>query len=129
MEIEEANMKSFCENYNLKSLIKQPPCYKNPNKPSCIDLILTSVPRTFQSTCVLEAGLPDFHLMKVTVTWKTFKKMRPSVINYRSYRDFSNETFGVSLINNLPNEVFVNHDDGLKKFCKTTMDTLSNLLL
>ena len=129
MEIEEANMKSFCENYNLKSLIKQPPCYKNPNKPSCIDLILTSVPRTFQSTCVLEAGLPDFHLMKVTVTWKTFKKMRPSVINYRSYRDFSNETFGVSLINNLPNEVFVNNDDGLKKFCKTTMDTLSNLLL
>ena len=129
VEIEEANMKSFCENYNLKSLIKQPPCYKNPNKPSCIDLILTSVPRTFQSTCVLEAGLPDFHLMKVTVTWKTFKKMRPSVINYRSYRDFSNETFGVSLINNLPNEVFVNNDDGLKKFCKTTMDTLSNLLL
>ena len=129
MEIEEANMKSFCENYNLKSLIKQPPCYKNPNKPSCIDLILTSVPRTFQSTCVLEAGLPDFHLIKVTVTWKTFKKMRPSVINYRSYRDFSNETFGVSLINNLPNEVFVNNDDGLKKFCKTTMDTLSNLLL
>ena len=129
MEIEGTNMKSFCENYNLKSLIKQPPCYKNPNKPSCIDLILTSVPRTFQSTCVLEAGLPDFHLMKVTVTWKTFKKMRPSVINYRSYRDFSNETFGVSLINNLPNEVFVNNDDGLKKFCKTTMDNLSNLLL
>ena len=129
VEIEEANMKSFCENYNLKSLIKQPPCYKNPNKPSCIDLILTSVPRTFQSTCVLEAGLPDFHLIKVTVTWKTFKKMRPSVINYRSYRNFSNETFRVSLINNLPSEVFVNNDDGLQKFCKTTMDTSSDLLL
>ena len=119
-------MKSFCENYNLKNLIKQPPCYKNPNKPSCIDLILTSVPRTFQSTCVLEAGLRDFHLMKVTVAWKTFKKMRPSVINYRSYRNFSNETFRVSLINNLPSEVFVNNDDGLQKFCKTTMDTLNS---
>ena len=53
---------------------------------------------------------------------KTFKKMRPRVINYRSYRDFSNETFRVSLINNLSNEVFVNNDDGLEKFCKITMD-------
>ena len=44
-------------------------------------------------------------------------KMRPRVINYRSHRDFSNETFRVSLINNLSNEVFVNNDDGLEKFC------------
>ena len=119
-------MKSFCENYNLKSLIKQPTCYKNPNKPTCIDLILTNVPRMFQSTCVLETGLSDFHLMTVTVMRKTFKKMRPRVINYRSYRDFSNERFRVSLMNNLSNEVFVNNDDGLQKFCKTTMDTLNS---
>ena len=39
VEIEEANMKPFGENCNLKSLIKQPTCYKNPNKPTCIDLI------------------------------------------------------------------------------------------
>ena len=38
VDIEEANMKSFCENYNLKRLIKQPTCYKNRNKPTCIDL-------------------------------------------------------------------------------------------
>ena len=62
VEIEEANMKSFCENYNLKSLIKQPTCYKNPNKPT----ILTNVPRMLQSTCVLETRLSDFHLMTVT---------------------------------------------------------------
>ena len=102
----------FCGNYNLKSLIKQPTCYKIPDKPTCIDLILTNVPRMFQNTCVLETGLSDFHLMTVTVMRKTFKKMRPRVINYRSYRDFSNETFRVSLINNLSNEVFVNNDDG-----------------
>ena len=93
VEIEEANMKSFCENYNLKSLIKQSTCYKNANKPTFIDLILTNVPRMFQSTRALEAGLSDFHLMTVTVKkifMKTFKKMRPRVINYRSYRDFSN---------------------------------------
>ena len=126
MEIEEANMKSFCENYNLKSLIKEPTSYKNPNKPTFIDLILTNVPRMFQSTCVLETGLSDFHLMTVTVMRKTFKKMHPRVINYRSYIDFSNEAFRVFLINNLSNEAFVNNDDGLNKFCKTTMDTLNS---
>ena len=102
VEIEEANMKSFCENYNLKSLTEQPTCYKNPNKPTCIvDLILTNVPRMLQSTCVLETGLSDFHLMTMTVIRKTFKELHPRVINYRSYRDFSNETFRVSLMNNL----------------------------
>ena len=80
----------------------------------------------FESTCVLETGLSDFHVMTVAVMRKTFKKMRPRVTNYRSYRDFSNETFKVSLINNLSNEVFVNNDDGLQKFWKPTTDTLNS---
>ena len=80
----------------------------------------------FQSTCVLETGLSDFQLMTVTVTRKTFKKMHPRVINYRPYRDFSNETLRVSLMNNKSNKVFVNNDDGLQKFCKSTMDTLNS---
>ena len=80
----------------------------------------------FQSTYVLETGLSDFYLMTVTVMRKTFKKVRPRVTNYRSYRDFSNETFRISLMNDLSNEVFVNNDDGLQKFCKMTMDTLNS---
>ena len=67
-----------------------------------------------QSKCVLETGLSDFHLMTVTVMRKIIMKMRPRVINYRSYKCFSNETFRVFLINNLSNEVFVNNDDGLQ---------------
>ena len=111
MEIKEANMESYCENYDLKSLIKQSTRYKNPNKPTSIDLILINVPRIFQYTCVLETGLSDFHLMTVTVMEKTFEKMHPRVINYRSYRDLSNKTFRVSLINSLSNKVLVNNDD------------------
>ena len=117
-------MQSFCESYNLKSLIKQPTCYKNPDKPTFIDLILTNVPRMFQSTCVIETGLSDFHLMTVTVMRKTFKKLSPRIISYRSYKHFSNETFRDCLVNNLSYEVFSNSDNGLEKFCKTAMDKL-----
>ena len=53
IKLEEADMKSFYENYYLKSWIKQPTCYKNPNKPTCSDLVLTNVPCMFQSTCVI----------------------------------------------------------------------------
>ena len=56
---------------------------------------------------------------------KTFKKLSPRIISYRSYKDFSNETFRDCLVNNLSNEVFSNNDNGLEKFCKTTMDTLN----
>ena len=28
-------------------------CYKNPDKPTCIDLILTNCPRSFQNSCVI----------------------------------------------------------------------------
>ena len=103
-------------------MIKQTTCDKNPSKPTCNDLILTNV----SSTCVIETGLFDFHLMAVTVMRKTLKKISPRIINYMFSRDRSNETFRVSLINNLLNEVFVNNDDGLEKFCKTTMDTLNS---
>ena len=49
IEIEEANLKSFCKNYNPKRLIKnlQLTCYKNPNKATFIDLILTNFLRMF----------------------------------------------------------------------------------
>ena len=36
---EEQHMKASCDNYNLTSLIKQSTCYKNPNNPTCIDLM------------------------------------------------------------------------------------------
>ena len=71
-------MKAFCDNYNLTSLIKQPACYKNPNNPTCIDLILSNTPRSFQSTGVTEKGLSDFHLMTLTVTKKALENSTPT---------------------------------------------------
>ena len=109
-------MQSFCDNYSLKSLIRQPTCYKNSGKPTCIDLVLANMPRSFQSTCVIETGLSDFHLMTLTVMGKNFKKIKPRIINYRSYNNFSNEYYRKCLFNEFKRETFVNNDRGFEKF-------------
>ena len=118
-------MKLFCENYNLKTLIKEPTCYKNPDNPTCIDLILTNVPRSFESTCVLETRLSDFHLMALTVMRKRIKKFQPRVIHYRSYKHFSNEYSRKCLLEKLSQEVLVNNDDGFRRFCDKNFTSLN----
>ena len=67
-------------------------------------LIPRYFPCSFENTCVVEKGLPDFHLMTLTVLRKTFKKYQPKTINYRSYKRFSSEKYREMLINNLPKE-------------------------
>ena len=52
---------------NLKTLIKQNTCFKNPENPIYNDLIPTNSPRSFQSSSVFETGLPDFHKLTITV--------------------------------------------------------------
>ena len=44
------------------SLIKDPTCFKNPRNPSCIDLISTNSPYSFQNSCVIETGVSDFKI-------------------------------------------------------------------
>ena len=75
LEREDNHIKIFCENYNLKGLIKQPTCYKKPDNLTYIDLELTNVLRSFQRTCVLETRINLFNLMPLTVMRKRFKKL------------------------------------------------------
>ena len=75
--VDDEIMRNFCNSYNLNSLIKQPTCFKNPENPCCIDLILTNKPRSFLSTCVIETGLSDFHRMAVSVLKTHFRKQIP----------------------------------------------------
>ena len=89
--MDNSDMTVFCYTYDLKCLIKEPTCYKNPENPSCIDLILTNNPKCFQSSCVVETGLSDFHRMTVTVMKTTFKKFEPRIIHYRDYKNFQND--------------------------------------
>ena len=61
-------------------MINKPQGYKNPDRPSCIDLILTNCLRSFQNSCVIETGLSDVHNMVVTVMETTYRKHEPRIV-------------------------------------------------
>ena len=57
---------------------------------------------------------------------KIFEK--PRVINYRSYKHFSNEVYKESLLHELLKEVFVNNDYGLQRFCDISICSINILI-
>ena len=66
-EPEEEDIYEVSNLYKLKNPVKQNTCFKNPDKPTCIDLILTNCPRSFQNMDTFDIGLSDFHNVAFTV--------------------------------------------------------------
>ena len=79
--------------HDLKNLIKEATCFKNPEKPTVIDLILTNKPKRFQHSCTYETGISDFHKMTITVIKVIFKKQKPKIIFYHNYKNFDQKSF------------------------------------
>ena len=94
VEPNDAFMKNFCQIYGCKNIVKDKACFKSPINPTCIDLMITNRPKSFQESEVIETGLSDFHKMSLTVM-KVFcnKKKKTKIIQYRKYKDSSNEAF------------------------------------
>ena len=63
-------MYEFCSPYILKSLCNKLICYKNPERPACIDILRKSFPRSFQNTQRIETGLSDFHRIIIVTVLK-----------------------------------------------------------
>ena len=101
IEVKEKNISGFMSTYNLKSLVKQKICFKNPDNPSCIDLIPTNSPQSFQDSCVFETGLSDFQKLTTTVLKQYFPKPKPKIVSYRNYRNLRNDEFRVELNNEI----------------------------
>ena len=55
----ESAVRDFCQIYGCKNLIKDYTCFKNPEKPCCIDLMITNRPKCFQNSVALETGLSE----------------------------------------------------------------------
>ena len=96
--VEESSVKNFCSSYNLTSMINRPTCFKNTEKPSCIDLLLRNCPITFQNSCATETGLSDFNKPVVTVMKTTHKQSQPKIVIYRNNKSFNNDSFREELL-------------------------------
>ena len=83
----------FIELNLRKKKIKVPTCFKNPNFPTRIYVMLTTSYRSFHNSCAIETGLSDFHKMVVTVMKSHFQKKEPKIIQYRDYNNFSAEEY------------------------------------
>ena len=53
-EESDTTIKDFCDMYSFKNLIKDAACFKNADKPKCIDLMLTNRNRSFQNSSVID---------------------------------------------------------------------------
>ena len=84
-------MPKFMSAYNLKDLVKQQTCFKNPENSSCIDLILTNSLRSFQKSSFFETGISDFDKLATAFLKQYFLKLKPKVVTYRDYRKFRAE--------------------------------------
>ena len=85
----------------MKNLVKQNTCFKNPDKSTCIDLILTNCPRSFQNTDTFATGLSDFHKLTFTVLKQHFPKQKPVDVIHQQYKSLRNDNFRIELENAL----------------------------
>ena len=95
--VSEEAMKNFCEMYDLKNLIKTPTCYKNPDNPTSIDVMLTNRKSCFENSIAIETGLSDHHMMTISVLKVYHKKRSPVIKYYRCYKNFNMITFRSNL--------------------------------
>ena len=109
-EPEEESIAEFLNLYNLKNAVKQNTCFKNSDKPTRIDLMLTNCPRSFQNMDTFKTGLSDFHKLTFTVLKQHFPKQKPRFVIHQHYKNFSNDYFRIELENALLKYDFNNID-------------------
>ena len=90
VEPNDASMKNICQIYGCTNIVKDKTCFRSPVNPTCVDLMITNRPKSFQESEVIETGLSDFPKMSLTVM-NVFYSNRKSFS--KKYKDFSNEAF------------------------------------
>ena len=107
-------------------MINNPTCYKNPDRPSCINLILTNCPRSFKNSCVIETGLSEFHKLVVTVMKTTYRKLEPRIVYYRDFKYIFNNSFKESLQKAISQNLEVGCDGIYESFAASCNKILDN---
>ena len=72
-------------------------CFKNVDKPFCIDLFLSNNSKFFENCLALETSLPDFHKFVVTVIKTKQERFPPKIVKFIEYKKFDTEVFNTTL--------------------------------
>ena len=96
-------LREFLDLYDLKNMVKQKTCFKSVINPSCVDLFLSNSSSSFQNTKAISTGISDCHKMIITVLKTSFKKAKPNIISYRSYKNFNVDAFRNDLVTQVTN--------------------------
>ena len=87
----------FLNAYNAKNIVKNKTCFKSIENPSCVDLIITDKPGSFQHTNVFETGISEHHKLVTTVMKAKFTKPSPNYVHYRNHKNFNEQDFKLGL--------------------------------
>ena len=116
-------LKEFCDLCNLKNIIKVPTCFKNPDFPTSIDVMLTTSSTSFHNSCAIKTRSSDFHTMIVTVMKSHFQKKEPKIIQYRDNNNFYAEEYRQYIISLLSSrELTGSGFDTFMNKCKDACD-------
>ena len=89
--------------YEAENILKNKTCFKNPDRPTCIDLFVTNSTHSFQNTVRISIGLSNFHKMIITVLKSSFIKLKGRAMYYRDYKNFTTSSLGEGLTLSLNN--------------------------
>ena len=107
-------LETFLEDNSFDNLIKSNAFKSKPG--SCIDLILTNQPKSFQKSGVMEAGVSDHYALTFSFLKTTLNKMPPNKLQYRYYEKFEAHTF-LQDVEQLPEKIY--YTEWEKDFVKT----------
>ena len=115
-EITEHYIASFLYKHELSNLVKERPCFKNMQDPSCIELLLTNNSDAFQKTMTAWFGPLGCQKLVLTVLKMSIPRANPRQITYRDYKQFDSLKFNNELKNVLTNENIDNSTKFDEKF-------------
>ena len=80
-------LNSFSDVFGLSNIVKDKTCFTKSHILS-IHVLLTNKPRSLYNTTVFETGLSDFHGLVSTLMKAHIPRLKPKLIQYRSYKKF-----------------------------------------
>ncbi len=88
------DFRAYCDSLNLFQIVDSPtrPNFKNPEKSSLIDVILTNVPHKYSTASIFANDISD-HCVVATVRNTKIPKIKPRIIVKRNMKHFSGQEF------------------------------------